>query len=99
MVKEIAQSFKKPYFIPLVITLVMSFGLLAYESVLGLFVDDQFGASPQDIAWMITATGIVSVIIQLFVVDKVVRRFGEANVLRIFSRRSSIWLSSFYFNF
>lgn len=84
MIKEIAQSFKKPYFIPLVITLVMSFGLLAYESVLGLFVDDQFGASPQDIAWMITATGIVSVIIQLFVVDKVVRRFGEANVLRIF---------------
>jgi len=84
MVKEIAQSFKKPYFIPLVITLVMSFGLLAYESVLGLFVDDQFGASPQDIAWMITATGVVSVIIQVFVVDKVVRRFGEANVLRIF---------------
>ena len=84
MIKEIAQSFKKPYFIPLVITLVMSFGLLAYESVLGLFVDDQFGASPQDIAWMITATGIVSVIIQLFVVDKVVRRFGEVNVLRIF---------------
>lgn len=84
MVKEIAQSFKKPYFIPLVITLVMSFGLLAYESVLGLFVDDQFAASPQDIAWMITATGIVSVIIQVFVVDKVIRRFGEANVLRIF---------------
>lgn len=84
MVKEIAQSFKKPYFIPLVITLVMSFGLLAYESVLGLFVDDQFAASPQDIAWMITATGIVSVIIQLFVVDKVVRRIGEVNVLRIF---------------
>ena len=84
MAKEIAQSFKKPYFVPLVITLVMSFGLLAYESVLGLFVDDQFAASPQDIAWMITATGIVSVIIQVFVVDKVVRRFGEINVLRIF---------------
>lgn len=84
MVKEIAQSFKKPYFIPLVITLVMSFGLLAYESVLGLFVDDQFSASPQEIAWMVTATGIVSVIIQLFAVDWVVRRFGEENVLRIF---------------
>src|SRR5690606_23202969 len=38
MVKEIVQSFNKPYFIPLVITLVMSFGLMAYESVLGLFV-------------------------------------------------------------
>ncbi|MFF2753817.1 MFS transporter [Psychrobacillus sp. NPDC058041] len=84
MVKEIVQSFKKPYFIPLVITLVMSFGLMAYESVLGLFVDNEFGASPQDIAWMVTATGIVSVIVQLFAVDKIVRRFGEANVLKIF---------------
>jgi len=84
MVKEIVQSFKKPYFIPLVITLVMSFGLMAYESVLGLFVDNQFGASPQDIALMVTATGIVSVIVQLFAVDWAVRRFGEANVLRIF---------------
>ena len=43
MVKEIVQSFSKPYFIPLVITLVMSFGLMAYESVLGLFVDNEFG--------------------------------------------------------
>ncbi|WP_144510686.1 MFS transporter [Bacillus sp. FJAT-22090] len=84
MVKEIVQSFKKPYFIPLVITLVMSFGLMAYESVLGLFVDNEFGASPQDIAWMVTATGIVSVIVQLAAVDWVVRRFGEKNVLKIF---------------
>lgn len=84
MVKEIVQSVKKPYFIPLVITLVMSFGLMAYESVLGLFVDNEFGASPQDIAWMITATGIVSVIVQLLVVDWIVRRFGEANVLKLF---------------
>ena len=46
MLKKLGTSFKKPYFVPLVITLVMSFGLMAYESVLGLFVDDQFGASP-----------------------------------------------------
>jgi DHA1 family multidrug resistance protein-like MFS transporter len=90
MVKEIVQSFKKPYFIPLVITLVMSFGLVAYESVLGLFVDNEFGATPQDIAWMITATGIVGVVVQLFVVDKLVTRFGEINVLTIFLGVASI---------
>ncbi|MCG7335604.1 MFS transporter [Sporosarcina sp. ACRSM] len=84
MVIEIAQSVKKPYFIPLVITLVMSFGLMAYESVLGLFVDNQFGASPKDIAVMVTSTGIISVIIQVFAVDRVVRRFGENAVLNIF---------------
>lgn len=84
MVKEIAQSFNKPYFIPLVITLVMSFGLMAYESVLGLFVDNVFGATPKDIAVLVTSTGIISVIIQLFAVDWIVRKFGEAVVLNIF---------------
>ncbi|CAM4106412.1 MFS transporter [Lederbergia lenta] len=84
MIKKLGQSFTKPYFIPLVIILVMSFGLMAYESVLGLFVDNQFGATPKDIAIMVTATGIVSVIVQLFAVDRLVGRFGEAAVLTIF---------------
>lgn len=84
MVKEIVQSFSKPYLIPLVIALVMSFGLMAYESVLGLYVDHVFGASPKDIAILVTSTGIVAVIIQLFAVDKVVRKYGEAVVLNIF---------------
>jgi MFS transporter, DHA1 family, multidrug resistance protein len=84
MVKEIVQSFSRPYFIPLVITLVMSFGLMAYESVLGLFVDNQFGATPKDIAILVTSTGLISVIIQLFAVDWVVRRFGERAVLTLF---------------
>lgn len=84
MMKMLAQSVNKPYFIPLVITLVMSFGLMAYESVLGLFVDNQFGATPQEIAVMITATGIISVIVQLFVVDRIVKVLGEGKVLNIF---------------
>ncbi|WP_034262565.1 MFS transporter [Bacillus sp. J33] len=84
MVKKLAMSVKKPYFIPLVITLVMSFGLMAYESVLGLYLDNQFGATPQAIAIMVTSTGIISVIVQLFVVDRVVRKFGEGKVLNIF---------------
>jgi DHA1 family multidrug resistance protein-like MFS transporter len=84
MARKIVRSVKMPFFIPLIITLVMSFGLMAYESVIGLFVDNQFGATPQEIALMITSTGIVSVIVQLFVVDRIVRRLGEGNVLNIF---------------
>lgn len=84
MVRKIARSVKMPYFVPLIITLILSFGLLAYESVLGLFVDNQYGATPQDIAIMITSTGIVSVVIQLFVVDRLVIRFGESKVLVAF---------------
>ncbi|MER1958621.1 MAG: MFS transporter [Solibacillus sp.] len=84
MVKDIILSVKKPFFIPLVITLIMSFGLMAYETVLGLYVDDQFGATPQEIAFMVTATGLVGVIMQLFVVDWIVKAMGELNVLRLF---------------
>ncbi len=84
MVKKLVRSVKMPYFIPLVITLVMSFGLMAYESVLGLFVDNEFGATPQEIALMITATGIISTIVQLFVVDRLVVTLGEEKVLTIF---------------
>jgi DHA1 family multidrug resistance protein-like MFS transporter len=84
MVRKLAMSIKKPYFIPLIITLVMSFGLMAYESVLGLYLDNQFDATPQEIAIMVTSTGIISVIVQLFVVDRVVSKFGEGMVLNIF---------------
>lgn len=84
LIEDVLQSPKKPYFIPLIIIMVMSFGLIAYETVLGLYVDAAFGATAQEIAWMITATGAVSVIIQLFVVDYLVRRFGEPNLLVVF---------------
>ncbi|WP_340083846.1 MFS transporter [Siminovitchia sp. FSL H7-0308] len=84
MFQKLAKSIHKPYFIPLVITLVMSFGLMAYESIIGLYIDNAFGASPQDIAIMITVSGTISVIVQLFVVDRLVRRFGEGKVLNMF---------------
>jgi len=84
MVRKIARSVKMPYFIPLIITLVMSFGLIAYESVIGLYLDNQFQSSAKDIAIMVTATGVVSVIVQLFVVDKIVNRYGEKSVLNVF---------------
>ena len=84
MARKIARSVKMPYFIPLIITLVMSFGLIAYESVIGLYLDNQFQSTAKDIAIMVTATGVVSVIVQLFVVDKIVNRFGERSVLNFF---------------
>jgi MFS transporter, DHA1 family, multidrug resistance protein len=84
MVQKIARSVTMPYFIPLIITLVMSFGLIAYESVIGLYLDNQFESSAKDIAIMVTGTGIVSVIVQLFVVDRIVNRYGEKTVLNLF---------------
>ncbi|VEF48840.1 multidrug-efflux transporter [Bacillus freudenreichii] len=84
MVKKLAQSVYKPYFIPLIIVLVMSFGLMAYESIIGLYLDNAFGATPQEIAVMVTVSGVISVIVQLFVVDRLVSFLGEGKVMNIF---------------
>ncbi len=92
--RQLISSTKKPYFFVLVINLVMAFGLMAYESVLGLFVSETFSATPQQIAVMITGTGIVSVIVQLFAVDRLVTLFGEIKVVLIF-----IMLAAFGFFF
>lgn len=82
--RQLVSSTRKPYFFVLVINLVMAFGLMAYESVLGLFVSETFSATPQQIAVMITGTGIVSVIVQLFAVDRLVSLLGEIKVVLIF---------------
>lgn len=92
--RQLVSSTRKPYFFVLVINLVMAFGLMAYESVLGLFVSETFSATPQQIAVMITGTGIVSVIVQLFAVDRLVSLFGEIKVVLIF-----IMLAAFGFLF
>ena len=84
MLEQIGRSVKMPYFIPLIITFVMSFGLVAYESVIGMYLTTEYGSTSKDIAMMITATGLVSVIVQVFAVDRLVRRFGEVPVLIAF---------------
>ncbi len=105
MISKLRKSIHKPYFIPLIIVLMVSFGLMAYESIIGLFIDNQFGATPQEIAMMITVSGIISVIIQLFAVDRLVRLFGEAKVLNVFITVAalgfliSIFAQSFLFFF
>lgn len=84
MLEQIVRSTRMPYFIPLVIIFIMSFGLVAYESVIGMYLTTQYGSTSSDIAMMITATGIVSVTVQFFVVDRLVRRFGEVKTMIAF---------------
>jgi DHA1 family multidrug resistance protein-like MFS transporter len=84
MSRKIVRSTKMPYFIPLIITFVMSFGLIAYESIFGLVLNDEFNASVQDIAIMCIAIQGVSVLTQLFAVERLIRRFGEVPVLIAF---------------
>lgn len=88
--RQLLSSTRKPFFFVLVINLVMAFGLMSYESVLGLYVSEMFQATPQQIALMVTGTGIVSVLVQLFAVDRLVALFGEMKVVLLFIALASV---------
>ncbi|MCP3762696.1 MFS transporter [Domibacillus sp. A3M-37] len=81
LVKQLALSTKKPYFILLVMMFTLSFGLANYQSTISLFTDQKFGFSPSDISILMVVGGLVGVIVQAFVLDRVLERFGEVRIM------------------
>ncbi|OES45599.1 MFS transporter [Domibacillus iocasae] len=81
LVKQLALSMKKPYFILLVMMFTLSFGLANYQATISLFTDQKFGFSPSDISILMVVGGLVGVIVQAFVLDRVLERFGEVGVM------------------
>ena len=81
LINQLTTSVKKPYFILLLMMFTLSFGLANYQSTIGLFTDAKFGFSPFDISILIMLGGIIGVIVQSFVLNPVLERFGEIRVM------------------
>jgi len=81
LINQLTTSVKKPYFILLLMMFTLSFGLANYQSTIGLFTDAKFGFSPFDISIVIMVGGIIGVIVQSFVLNPVLERFGEIRVM------------------
>ncbi len=81
LVKQLALSVQKPYFILLVMMFTLSFGLANYQSTISLFTDVKFNFSPADISVLMIIGGFAGVIVQGFVLEKVLKRFGEVKVM------------------
>lgn len=81
LLKQLALSVKKPYFILLVMMFTLSFGLSNYQSTISLFTDEKFGFSPSDISILMVTGGLVGVIVQAFVLNRVLERFGEVRIM------------------
>lgn len=74
--------FTQPYFIPLLIIFISSFGLAAFESLFSLFTDHKFGFTPKDIAIMITGGALIGAIAQVFLFDRLTEWWGEIRLVR-----------------
>ncbi len=83
MVKQLQQSFHRPYFRYLLLILVMTFGLMTYETVYSLYVEQQYGFTAAQIAIIITLGAIIGIVIQIWALDRVIRWLGEYRLIRV----------------
>ena len=80
------------YLIPMMIILVSSFGLAAFETVYSLFVDYKFAFTPKDIAIIITISGVLGVFAQVLTFDRIVEKIGEIRLIQICMGVSAIFI-------
>jgi MFS transporter, DHA1 family, multidrug resistance protein len=80
---DIKKSLKPLYLIAFIIVFVLAFGLSAYETVFSLFSNEKFGYTPQDIAMIISISGIFGVVVQVFIFGKLVDLLGEKKLIQL----------------
>lgn len=83
LIGQLISSRKAPYFFALLVLLILGFGLSNFETVFGLYLDAKHQFGPRDIALIMTIGAIVGVIIQIGLLDVLVKRFGELKVMYI----------------
>ena len=81
LLKQLALSVKEPYFMSLIIIFIASFGLANFETVFTLYMDDKFGFSTIDIAYIITFGSIAGAVIQATAFGTILNKFGEFKVI------------------
>ena len=72
---------------PLMVTLfvmifVMAFGLAGFESIYSLYVNEVHNFDLQAIALVLTLNGIISLVLQVFLFDRMVQWWGEVRLIR-----------------
>jgi MFS transporter, DHA1 family, multidrug resistance protein len=83
MIHQFKKSFKSSYIILLVLVFTMTFGLANFETVFGLYVDQKYHYTPQDISIVMTVGALVGVLIQSFFLDRLILLFGEKKLINL----------------
>lgn len=83
ILNQLVRSVKTPYFVILIIVFTFNFGISNFQSTLSMFLTYKFDYSPTDIAIVITVGGFAGVVLQMFIIDKLFKRFGEMKVILV----------------
>lgn len=71
----------KVFLTPVILTLVLAFGLSAFETLFSLYTFDKAGYTPKDISIAITGGGIFGALFQVFFFDKFMKFTTELNFI------------------
>ena len=80
---QLARSTKTSYFMFLIVVFVFSFGIANYQATLSLYLDNKFDYSPFDISVIFMVGGFAGVLLQIYALDKLFKKFGEMNIILI----------------
>ncbi|MEK4629717.1 MFS transporter [Solibacillus sp. FSL R7-0682] len=83
LVKQLTRSVKTNYFVFLIVVFTFSFGIANFQATLSLYLDHKFNYSPTDIAIILTVGGFAGVVLQMYVVNKLFKRYGEMKVILV----------------
>lgn len=82
--ESILDILRNPIFTSLfIIILISSFGLQAFESIYSIMTTINFGFTMNDIALVITISGSLALICQIFLFDWIVSRLGEMRLIQL----------------
>ncbi|WP_413365127.1 MFS transporter [Lysinibacillus sp. 3P01SB] len=83
LVKQMVKSTKTSYFVFLIVVFTFSFGISNFQATLSLYLDHKFDYTPLDISIILTVGGFAGVILQMFVIDKLFKKYGEMKVILV----------------
>lgn len=83
LLRQLVKSTKASYFIFLIVVFTFSFGISNFQSTLSLYLDHKFGYTPLDISIILTVGGFAGVVLQIFVINKLFKKFGEMKVILV----------------
>lgn len=92
VVRQIIQSFQTPYFSYLILLFVITFGLVNYETVYALFVEQKYNYTAAQISIIITVGAIIGIIVQVWLLNRFIKRLGEIRLVRLSLLMTSIAL-------
>lgn len=80
---QLVRSVKTSYFVVLIVVFTFSFGVANFQSTLSMFLTKKFDYSPTDIAIVITVGGFLGVILQVFIINSLFKKFGEMKIILV----------------